>query len=421
MVKGEIDMKKWRVAASGLVAFSVLASPYMANAAQGPVSITLLQNKPEVVSEWNKLISEFEKSNPGITVKQIQPPNIDTTLQADVAKGQVPDLVAMGADATFVQMAQNGIFKNLSGAPELKQVSAAYTKMLENEVGKPTPYGIPYTINAVPVLYNVQLFKKYHLTVPKTFNQLIADAKKVKSQGGTPFYNGWKDSWTIAPPWNALATNSEPANFQHQLIAGTANFTKVDGTAVKDLKILASYGQASQFGTDYNDANTGFANGKGVFYLQGTWVLPVLRAANPKIQVGSFVFPATNNPNKTKMVSGIDSLIAVANSGNSAKEAAAMKFIDFLLQKKNAAEYAQIAGTFSTVKGTKSTDKAIAGLQTYINKGRVVDFDDHYYPPAMAAGNQYESLFQGALSKKQSVSSILSQLQSMYQSSRAHE
>ena len=29
-------------------------------------------------------------------------------------------------------------------------------------------------------------------------------------------------------------------------------------------------------------------------------------------------------------------------------------------------------------------------LQSFIDDGRVVDFDDHYYPPAMAAGGQYE-------------------------------
>lgn len=71
----------------------------------GPVSLQFLQNKPEVVREWNQLINRFHAQNPNITIKQINPPNTDTALQADVAKGQVPDIIAMGADATFITMA----------------------------------------------------------------------------------------------------------------------------------------------------------------------------------------------------------------------------------------------------------------------------------------------------------------------------
>lgn len=85
------------------------------------------------------------------------------------------------------------------------------------------------------------------------------------------------------------------------------------------------------------------------------------------------------------------------------------------------AYYANQAGLFSTVKGVKVSDKTIVGLQTYINQGRVIDFPDHYYPPAMAAGNQYESTLQGALSNKSSATSILTQLDALYKQSAAHQ
>lgn len=400
-----------------------MVSPAMVNAAaqSNTVSLSFLQNKPEVVNEWNKLIQAFEKQNPNIQIKQINPPNTDTVLQADVAKGQVPDLIAMGADATFISMAKNGIFKDLTGSTELGKVSPSYTKMLESEVGKSNPYALPYTVNAVPIIYNVTLLKKYHLKVPTTWNQLIAEAKQVKKAGGTPFYNGFKDSWTVAPIWCALAANTEGTTFLQDLKAGKTSFGKRDAVAAAEMKQLVALGEPNQFGVDYNDANTAFAKGKSVFYAQGIWTLPVLRQANPKIKLGTFVVPATNHPGQIKMVSGVDSLLAVANSGDAVKEAAVMKFVDFLLQKKNAAEYASIAGLFSTVTGVKPTDPAITNLQTYLDHGRVVDFDDHYYPPAMAAGNQYESVLQGALSKNQSVSVLLQQMDSLYQQSASHQ
>jgi raffinose/stachyose/melibiose transport system substrate-binding protein len=221
--------------------------------------------------------------------------------------------------------------------------------------------------------------------------------------------------------WNPLAENSEPVQFQDQIIAGTANFGNSDLVAATRLKQLAALGQADQFGTSYNDANSGFALGKGVFYLQGIWALPALRADNPKIKLGSFAFPATNNPSQNKLISGIDSLLAMCNTGDSVKEAAAKKFIDFLLVKKNAAEYANVAGGFSTVLGVKSTDKAISGLQSYIDSSRVMDVDAAYYPPAMSAGSQYQAVLQGALIKNQSAASIVQQLDSLYQTAKVHQ
>ena len=371
--KGAIRLRKLSAIAAGVLSLSVIlagcqSSGGSSNASSGSsgstVSLNFLQNKPEVVAEWNNLIKAFEKQNPNIQLTQINPPNTDTTLQADLAKGQMPDVIAMGADATFIQMATNKVFKDLTGASELNQISPAYTKMLENEVGSTTPYALPYTVNAVSIIYNVDLFNQYHLTVPTTWDELMKDADKIKAAGGTPFYNGYKDAWTIAPLWNALAANSEPSTFQHDLTGGTASFANNDVTAMNRLKQFVTYGQSNQFGVDYNDANTAFANGKAVFYAQGIWTIPVIRAANPSIKLNAFAVPM-DDPSKTVMVSGVDSLLTITNSGNAAKEAAAMKFIDFLLEPSNAKEYAQAAGLYSTVTGAQYTDDALTATAVF--------------------------------------------------------
>jgi raffinose/stachyose/melibiose transport system substrate-binding protein len=353
-------------------------------------------------------------------VKQINPPNTDTALQAALAKGQMPDIVAMGADATFIQMAKNNVFKDLTGSAGLGKVSTVYSKMLQDAVGKPTPFALPYTVNAVPIIYNAELLKKYNVNVPTTWNELMAAADKIKAAGGTPFYNGFKDAWTVAPMWNALTANTEPSTFKQELVAGTASFAKDNTAAADRMKQFVTYGQANQFGVNYNDANVAFANGNSVFYAQGIWTLPVLRQTNPNISLGTFAVPS-DDPSKTIMVSGVDSLLAVTKSGNAQKEQAAMKFIDFLLDPNAAGEYANVAGLFSTVTGVKNNDAALTPLQTYIDQGKVTDFDDHYYPPAMAAGNQYESVLQGALSKNQATSAILQQMDALYKQSAAHK
>ncbi|WP_067850509.1 ABC transporter substrate-binding protein [Alicyclobacillus mali (ex Roth et al. 2021)] len=409
------------IGATGCGATMDNSSPSTSEAAStGKITLEFLQNKPEVVNQWNEIIEQFERKYPNIVVKQINPPNTDTTLQADVAKNQLPDIVAMGADATFIQMAQNGVFVDLSSSSMTSRVSPSYLAMLEREVGKKYPYGIPYTVNAVPIIYNVTLFNKYHLSIPRTWSQLMNEAEAIRKKGGTPFYNGFKDSWTIAPIWCALAANTEGADFIQKLKSGKASFSTSDVAAAERLKQFVSMGQSNQFGVDYNDANAAFANGKSVFYAQGIWTIPVLRTDNPNIKLGTFVLPATNDPSSVKMVSGIDTLLAITNTGDTAREQAALKFVSFLLSPSVASEYASDAGLFSAVKGVKNTDPALQPLQAFITDGRVVDFDDHYYPPAMAAGDQYESLLQGSLEKNESVEQMLKQMDTLYSSAASH-
>lgn len=418
-------MKKTAVAVSGLLALTtaVTGCGTAQNSSGGTgstgrqVTLQFLQNKTEAVNEFNTLIKEFEKQNPNIKVQQLNPPNADTVLQTDLTKNQLPDVISMGADATFIEMANAGVLKDFSGSSELANVNATYVKMLEKEVGKSTPYAIPYTVNAEPILYNKTLFQKYGLTVPTTWNQLMADAQKVKAAGGTPFYFGFKDSWTTMVPWNALAANNQGANFFTDLKTGKTTFSQSYPTVANRMVQLASYGQSSEFGTGYNDANTAFANGKSVFYVQGDWAIPSILSANPNIQLASFAFPATNNPSTNKLVSGIDSALTI--SASSKHQAAAQKFIDFLLQKQNAQAYCDNQKLFSAVSGVTQSDPAVANLQTYIDKGQISDYPDHYYPPAMDAN--VANMIQGFLVKKTPTSQFLAQLDNAYKKALAQQ
>ena len=382
---------------------------------RGYVTLQFLQNKTEAVGEFDQLIKEFEKENPNIKIQQLNPPNADTVLQTDLTKNQLPDIISMGADATFVEMAQAGVLHDFTGSSELQSVNPTYVKMLETEVGKNTPYGIPYTVNAEPILYNKDLFDKYKLKVPQTWDQLMADAKAVKDAGGTPFYFGFKDAWTTMVPWNALAANNQGANFFADLKAGKTTFATAYPTVANRMVQLASFGQPNEFGVGYNDANTAFANGKSVFYVQGDWAISSILQANPNIKLGAVAFPATNDPGTNKLVSGIDSVLTM--SGTTKHQAEAEKFIQFLLKKENAQAYCDAEKLFSAVSGVTQSDPVVSGLQKYIDNGQVSDYPDHYYPPAMDAN--IANMIQGFLVNKTPVPQFLAQVDSAYKKAAA--
>ena len=71
--------------------------------------------------------------------------------------------------------------------------------------------GIPYSTNANGVMYNTEIFKELGLSVPKTWDELLATAQKAKDAGIIPFYFTYKDDWQTVrrlthwhPIWKAL-------------------------------------------------------------------------------------------------------------------------------------------------------------------------------------------------------------------------
>ena len=376
------------------------------------VTLQFLQNKTEATGEFKKLIKQFEQKNPNITVTQITPPNADTVLKTDLTKNQLPDVIAMGADSTFIEMAKAGVLKDFAGSSALQQVNGSYVKMMETEVGKSDPYGIPYTVNAEPLLYNKTLLQKYNLTPPTTWDEMMSDAQKIKAAGGTPFYFGFKDSWTTMVPWNALAANvQDPTAFMSALKSGKETFANNYQTVAQRMVQLASYGEPGEYGKGYTDANTAFANGKSVFYVQGDWAISSIMQANPKMQLGAVIFPATNTASKTKLVSGIDSVLTMPTQTKN--KAAAQKFINFLLQQSVAQTYSNSQLLFSAVKGVTNENSVVAPLEKYMSAGRVSDYPDHYYPAAMDAN--VSNMIQGFLVKKEAPATFLASLDSAYQ------
>ena len=253
--------------------------------------------------------------------------------------------------------------------------------MLRDVTGLEKVYAIPYAANAVGIIYNKTIFNELGLTVPKTWDELIDVAEKVKAAGKTPFYFTFKDAWTTLPAYNALAANTQGENFFDQLNDGKTTFQKGYKEATEKFVQLLEYGHKDNFGKGYADGNVAFAKGESAMYLQGIWAIPEIRKANPDIELGVFPYPATNDPENTKLVSGVDLLLAISKTSKHPEEA--RKFVNFLLDPENAKFYLSEQNAFSAIKGITQDDPALDGLKESFEKGALVDFPDHYIPLAV--------------------------------------
>lgn len=360
--------------------------------ASDQVQLEFFQNKSEAKESFDKLIEKFNKEQSAIKVTQVNPPDAETVLKTRLVKNDVPDIMALGATDTFSVLSQSHIFMEQTDQDLIDLINPSYLQMVTDTSGMDELTAIPYATNANGIMYNKTLFKEMGLTVPKTWDELIQTAEKIKDAGKIPFYLTYKDDWQASLAFNALASNLEGIDFYLERRENKATFQeRYREVAEKQLAIL-DYGHGDNFGKTYADGNRAFANGEAYMYIQGTWAIPEIRKANPDIEIGFFAFPTSNNEDEIKLVNGIDTLLAVSEDTEYKEES--MEFIRFLLRKDNIKQYITEQNLFSAVEGVTQDDPSVAGVVPYIEEGRVTDFADHYIPSAVQLNSIVQEFLQ---------------------------
>jgi len=173
---------------------------------------------------------------------------------------------------------------------------------------------------------------------------------------------------------------------------GDVSFQQAYPAVMQKMLQLKKYGPPDPFGFDYNTGNREMADGKAAMLLQGIWAVPNIRAINPKVNLGAFPLPATNDPAKNKLVSGVDILLTLPKQ-KTKHQAEALEFIRWLMRKQPAAEYAKEQNAFSAVKGVKQNDPSLVALNPVFESNHIVGFADHHIPSSIPL----DSLIQGAM------------------------
>jgi len=138
-----------------------------APAAGETVEIEFFQYKREAQSTFDALIAKFQEANPTIKVTQNAPADAGTVIKTRVASGDVPTIIAVGADNLYTDLAKAGTFVDLTNAPELANVQSAYVDTIKAVSGLDQVYAIPYAANADAVIYNKKIFADNGVAVPK--------------------------------------------------------------------------------------------------------------------------------------------------------------------------------------------------------------------------------------------------------------
>lgn len=361
---------------------------------------------------WKKMADDYMKDHPNVKINitvldnQAFKDKLATVMQS----GNPPDLFQSWGGGVLKQYADAGLVQDLTDAVKknglVDQLSPGAVGLYSAD-GK--IYGIPWDAGMVGFWYNKDLFKKAGIDAPPaTWDDFLADVKKLQAAGITPIAIGEKDSWTGAFWWEYLATrNGGREAFENAYTRKGAFTDPAFVKAGQDLKQLVDLKpfQEGFLAAAYPDQQVVMANGKAAMELMGQWA-PGANAAqltDPKpyqASLGWFAFPAVTGGKG----GGADAL--GGGNGFAIGKNAPPETIDFATYLVSAPN--QIALTKAGIAGVPTAKGAETALdpllqtvsQNVANSKYYQLYYDQYMPPAVgnAVNDATQGLFAGTMS-----------------------
>jgi multiple sugar transport system substrate-binding protein len=371
-------------------------------------------NTPGQIAALAAYSKAFEAAHPGVTVKRQYVPfaNLDTKLLTQAAGQDLPNLLAV--DNPFVStMISTGQVVPISGLSGFS-TQGYFPAVINEGLSGGKYYSLPVAgANSIALIYNIAMLKAAHLSPPKTWADLVSDAKALT----TPAHYG------IALTCEAAEDTTwqwEPFFWSD---GGTATFSNVSGApGVRALTLwsqLIRDGSASKSCLDWSQtpaASTQFIDGKAAMMVNGPWNFPTMNQANLFYgkQFGIVPVPTQVAGQHVVVPLGGEDWMVSKSGGSAAQQLA----FDYIQGMQTPAKELQLAKLFGYLPAKISVAKTYldqAGLEwsVYINQTLFA------HPRTLGLGVKYPKIseavwtaIQAALSGSQSVQGALNTAQS---------
>jgi alpha-glucoside transport system substrate-binding protein len=376
-------------------------------------------------TQFQDVIKLFNKTYPNVHVRY-KPVgnNLPTVLATAVAGGHPPDMADIAQPGTVAQFAKQGKLKPISYASSVMSANfaPAWTQ-LGTYSGK--FYALPFkAANKSVVWYSPPIFKTAGVSPPKTFSQLLTDAKTIHASG-TPAYSiGGADGWTLTDMFENIYLRTFGAAKYNALSKHQIKWTDPSvATALKSMaKIVGDtsnvYGGTSgalQYGFNQSVTNAFASPPKAAMVFEADFVGGVISSSTKaKANTGfnTFTWPSiTPGPNASAVEIAGDLFVTFRD--NPAIEA----FVKFLATGPAAEAWAKQGGFGTGNKNVPASiypDPITKATEAPISQAKSVVFDmSDEQPPAFGAttGQGEWGIFQDFLKNPKDVSGIQKKLE----------
>lgn len=327
------------------------------------------KSESEAIEAMDELIAKFESENPDIHVTQTTTPDFATVITTRAQTNEMPDVFSCTTNNSYEIMFQDGLIADLTGQEFLNSVEPATLSLSEYE-GK--NWRLPYSLSCYGLYVRTDVFEKNGISIPETYDELVAAAAALKEKSITPFECGNKDMGVVGQRMERLmGIINDKCDAEFRQIAEGSLAPADSPTLNKYAEVehwISQNTAEDSLGVDQTASYQNFIADGGAMLINGTWTLATLKSYDPEIKVAMVPFP---NPtgDVSKVPISIDTSFCIAEATE--HKDACLRFLEFLSQSENAQIYTNCEGSPNVIQGVQYGVDEFAAITEKMNKGEI--------------------------------------------------
>lgn len=339
---------------------------------------------PAVQKVIQQIVDEFEKENPDIDVELNFPGSqYENIMRVKMAANDLPDVFDTHG---WAKIRYGKYLADLRDEEWAADLTDTIKPVITDEKGK--VYALVLSEAKDGLMYNADLLKKYHIDEPKTFDELIAAAEKLKKESNgqiTPFYFSGIDSWTIGQYFDYFANTlliSPKNNEADALLNGTFNWSKWTPLPEKFLQMYEKGLMNEDVLTaKYSDLPKLFAEENVAFALVGPQITDEVHKINPDVEIGIMPVPAMVKGDKPSFSGGERYTMGIWKDSKHIDEA--KRLVAFFAKPENMEKIANVTKLPPGLKGIEAKHEFAPYYERYAGVRVFPYFDRAYLPNGM--------------------------------------
>ena len=375
-----------------LATTAVLTSGVMAQGLSGDLKIFSDMSNPAPRAVMEGLAERFGELNPDLNIEL-------TIIDREAYKTQIrnflsanpPDVANWYAANRMRPYVEAGLFEDVSDlwAGRIGDELAS-TKGALSVDGK--QYGVPYTYYQWGVYYRQDIFDKYGLKAPSTWEEELANCQVLLDNGVKCYTIGTKFLWTAGGWFDYLNMRTNGFEFHMKLASGEASWTSDEVRATfANWRKLVDMGAFIENHQTYSwqEALPFMINGEAAAYLMGNFAVAAMREGGlSDDQLGFYQFPTIVEGIALAEDAPTDTFHIPTGAANKENARAFLEFVTSAENQtliNNGQNLGQLpVNSLSAVDDDKFLNQGFAMLSSN-SPGGVAQFFDRDFPDEMAA------------------------------------
>jgi raffinose/stachyose/melibiose transport system substrate-binding protein len=310
-----------------------------------------VDSKAETLQE---MLARFTGSNPDIEIinESLFGEDFLPKIKTDFASGNNPDVFGIWPGSDIRALIQAGKVADLTG---LMEENSEWKSSFKSSMFKYTTYdgrlyGLPFEIIFEVMFINRDLFEKYDVPVPSTYEEL-KDAVKIFNENGiVPIaYNSLAEGTYLYQNMIALLAGKEIA--ENPLHPEFGTYYKKALEYMRELYLIGAFPEDA-FTMTNHERNTMFLEKKAAMIVQGSWFIGNIPVTDDTVDIIYFPTLSDGKAPPNTMIHGLGNgcfHISSESYNDDVKREASIRLLRFLTSKETAAEFARQTGMLSCV------------------------------------------------------------------------